>query len=347
MKAMICVIAGLGLSLAMLASLPAASETIALEQQHGIFMLPVRINDVVTIPFVLDSGASTVVITADVLSVLRRGGTVKDSDFRGTGTYTLADGSTTSSDRYVLHKMAVGGHVVTDIVATVTPAQGDPLLGQSFLSKLPRWMVDNEWHVLVFGAAPLDDTKSEALPPGLTPSGQTVPLPPGFAAVQPIEPPQPPAFDPLKTYTGVLTYHTGARYEGEYRNGKPNGSGVLTLPGGIREEGQFRDGNMIHGIVTASNGVRFEGEFRDSVLNGRGIVTHPNGSRYEGEYRDGVLNGHGVATFSNSARWEGQFRDDNLNGRGIVTYPTAAAMKANTATTTSMATASSPFPAAA
>lgn len=54
-------------------------------------MVPVQINDMIPIPFVLDSGASEVVIPADVLSVLRRTGTVKDSDFIGTGTYVLAE----------------------------------------------------------------------------------------------------------------------------------------------------------------------------------------------------------------------------------------------------------------
>jgi hypothetical protein len=63
-------IAGLGLSLAMLATQPASSETIQLEPQHGVFMLPVRINDAITIPFVLDSGASGVVITGGLVGSL-------------------------------------------------------------------------------------------------------------------------------------------------------------------------------------------------------------------------------------------------------------------------------------
>jgi clan AA aspartic protease (TIGR02281 family) len=133
----------------MLATLPAVSETIQLEQLHGVFMLPVRINDAVTVPFVLDSGAAEVAITEDVFSTLRRTGTVEDSDFIGTGTYTLADGSRTSSARYVLHKMSVGNHVITDVVANVVSAKGDPLLGQSFLSKLPAWAIDNNRHMLV------------------------------------------------------------------------------------------------------------------------------------------------------------------------------------------------------
>jgi clan AA aspartic protease (TIGR02281 family) len=143
-----------GLSLVMLATLPAVSETIQLEQLHGVFMLPVWINDAVTVPFVLDSGAAEVAITEDVFSTLRRTGTVKDSDFIGTGTYTLADGSITSSARYVLHKMSVGNHVITDVVANVVSAKGDPLLGQSFLSKLPAWAIDNNRHMLVLHDQP-------------------------------------------------------------------------------------------------------------------------------------------------------------------------------------------------
>jgi predicted aspartyl protease len=100
----------------MLATQPAYAEIIQLDPQHGVFTLPVRINDAITIPFILDSGASQVVITADILSVLRRAGTISQSDFVGTEKYTLADGSTTSSDLYVLHKMALGDHIITDVV---------------------------------------------------------------------------------------------------------------------------------------------------------------------------------------------------------------------------------------
>src|SRR5262245_42312357 len=34
----------------------------------------------------------------------------------------------------------------------------------------------------------------------------------------------------------------GNRYEGEYRDGKPNGRGVLTYASGDRYEGEFRNG---------------------------------------------------------------------------------------------------------
>jgi hypothetical protein len=81
-----------GLALVMLTTVPATSERVQLEQSGGVYVLPVRINDAVTLPFVLDSGAAEVAIPADVFLTLFRTGTIDRNDFIGTGKYTLADG---------------------------------------------------------------------------------------------------------------------------------------------------------------------------------------------------------------------------------------------------------------
>jgi hypothetical protein len=112
-------------------------------------MVPVLINNSVSLPFVLDSGAAEVAIPTDVFLTLLRTGTVKNSDFIGTSTYVLADGSEQSSDRFVLHELRIADHVVRNVIANVVPVKGDPLLGQSFLSKLPAWAIDNARHALV------------------------------------------------------------------------------------------------------------------------------------------------------------------------------------------------------
>ena len=130
---------------------PASSETIPLEQFNGIYMLPVRINGLVTIPFILDTGASEIAIPADVFMTLRRTKTVNDSDFIGTGTFVTAEGSQHKSERFVLRELKVGDHVVKDVIANVVPTEGEPLLGQSFLSRLASWSVDNNSHVLHLG----------------------------------------------------------------------------------------------------------------------------------------------------------------------------------------------------
>jgi clan AA aspartic protease (TIGR02281 family) len=142
----------------------ATAEHVQLEQQRGTYMVPVRINGQIMLPFVIDTGASEVAIPADVFLTLIRTHTVRDDDLIGIGTYTLADGSEQQSQRVILREMKVGDHVVKDVVANVLPVKGDPLLGQSFLSRLPAWAIDNDRHVLVLQDQPVG-------PPGGTADG--------------------------------------------------------------------------------------------------------------------------------------------------------------------------------
>jgi predicted aspartyl protease len=128
-----------------------AAQTVQLEREHGVFMLPVRINDAVTIPFVLDSGSGDVSVPEDVFKTLLRTRTVTESDFLSAGTYIHADGSKRLEQRFTLHELRVGDYIVKDIVASVAPDKAEPLLGQTFLGKLPGWAIDNTKHTLVIG----------------------------------------------------------------------------------------------------------------------------------------------------------------------------------------------------
>jgi clan AA aspartic protease (TIGR02281 family) len=128
----------------------APRNEVKLTKRAGTYMVPVRINDAITLDFLLDTGAADVAIPADVVFTLHRTGTVKISDFVGTETYVLADGSELPSARFILHELKVGDHVVKNVTASMAPARADhPLLGQSFLSKFVSWSIDNERNVLV------------------------------------------------------------------------------------------------------------------------------------------------------------------------------------------------------
>ena len=153
----------------LLVSHPAGSESIQLERHGGTYMVPVRINKAITLPFILDSGSADVAIPADVFSTLLRTGTVMTSDFIGTGVYRLADGSETPSERFILHELGVGHYIVTSVIANVVPVKGDPLLGQSFLSKLPKWAIDNVRHVLILGGESRSAEGQEATQTAPTP----------------------------------------------------------------------------------------------------------------------------------------------------------------------------------
>jgi predicted aspartyl protease len=108
----------------MLRPFPAASETVPLERRHGTYIISVQINGALVLPFVLDTGASLVVLPADVFRTLTRTGTVTSADFTGTGTAVLADGSKRDSEKYVLHEMRVGDHIVERTAARVAQPRG-------------------------------------------------------------------------------------------------------------------------------------------------------------------------------------------------------------------------------
>jgi predicted aspartyl protease len=124
-------------------------DEIRLSLRNGVSFVPVKINDRLVLDFVVDSGAADVQIPDDVFRTLLRTGTISRKDFLGTSTYVLADGTEVPSDRYLIRKMEIGNHVVGNVVASIGNPQSQLLLGQSFLSKLGSWTLDNERHVLV------------------------------------------------------------------------------------------------------------------------------------------------------------------------------------------------------
>ena len=124
---------------------------IPMMQEGGVYKVPVFINNEITLNFIVDSGASDVSIPADVVTTLMRTGTITQSDFMGTRTYALADGSTTSSLTFRIRSLQVGDIVLQDVIGSMANQNGDLLLGQSFLGRFKSWSIDNTKHALVLG----------------------------------------------------------------------------------------------------------------------------------------------------------------------------------------------------
>jgi clan AA aspartic protease (TIGR02281 family) len=118
-------------------------------KKGNTYYVSVRINDTITLPFVLDTGASDLVIPVDVALTLMRAGALKRSDFIGQTSYRMANGSEEVGDVVVLRDVRVGDHMVRNVSASITPVQGEPLLGQSFLSKFGAVTVDYKRLILV------------------------------------------------------------------------------------------------------------------------------------------------------------------------------------------------------
>ena len=124
-----------------------------LGQRRRNLYTPIEINGVLTLHFILDTGASDVQISADVALTLIRTGTIQSSDFLPGRTYTLADGTTVQSPRFILRSLKIGTRLITQVPASIGNLYGALLLGQSVLERLGTWSMDSQRRMLVLGPA--------------------------------------------------------------------------------------------------------------------------------------------------------------------------------------------------
>jgi clan AA aspartic protease (TIGR02281 family) len=115
----------------------------------GVHYVPVKVNDALTLDFLVDSGATTVSMPVDVVSALVRLGTLAPGDVLGSKDYRLADGSILSSQTFQIRSLRVGDTVLRNVTGSTAPVHGGLLLGQSFLSRFRSWSIDNGRQVLV------------------------------------------------------------------------------------------------------------------------------------------------------------------------------------------------------
>ena len=115
----------------------------------GALVVPVLINNAITLDFVIDSGASDVSIPADVVLTLMRTGSIQPTDFLGQQVYTLADGSQVPSQTFRIRLLKVGDRQIQNVTGSIAPVRGSLLLGQSFLTRFKSWSVDNQRRVLL------------------------------------------------------------------------------------------------------------------------------------------------------------------------------------------------------
>ena len=127
----------------------AGSQEIGLNSDGGTLVVPVLIDDSITLKFVVDSGASDVSIPADVVQTLIRMGKVGRGDYLGERTFVMADGTHVPSQLFVIRSMKVGDREVKNVTASITNRRGSLLLGQSFLKRFKSWSIDNRRRVLV------------------------------------------------------------------------------------------------------------------------------------------------------------------------------------------------------
>lgn len=138
------------LALAVVPAAAAPAQTIALEPFNGAFVIPVVLNNVLTEKFIVDSGAADVSIPANIASTLKQLGTLTGADLLGSKIYMMADGSKVPSEIYRIASLRIGGMEIKDVTVRISAENSHLLLGQSFLSRLQSWSMDNARQVMIF-----------------------------------------------------------------------------------------------------------------------------------------------------------------------------------------------------
>lgn len=144
---------------------PAAAEEIKLRSIGGVYTVPTRLNNSLTMDFMIDTGAADVGLSDELANRLVNTGVMAERDFKGPERYTLADGSSVTCRGLVLRAVRIGGREVADVKGSACPGKPPLLLGQSFLKKLGPWFMDYGREVLVVMA----DAKKQVEPPTYTP----------------------------------------------------------------------------------------------------------------------------------------------------------------------------------
>jgi hypothetical protein len=133
----------------------AGADAVPLRAEDGTLVgVPVLINEAIVLSFTIDSAASDVSISSKVFSKLILTGTIRPTDMIDTQSYRLADGNQQRSPRFRFRSLRVGTIEIRNVIGSVAPGEGDLLLGQSFLSKLKSWSIDNESHMLLLNEPP-------------------------------------------------------------------------------------------------------------------------------------------------------------------------------------------------
>ncbi|MDX1942764.1 MAG: caspase family protein [Saprospiraceae bacterium] len=138
---------------------------------------------------------------------------------------------------------------------------------------------------------------------------------------------------------GTFAYPDGSKYEGQFRNGKPEGKGIFFYINNDRYEGNFRAG-FPHGNGTLfkTDGQNKAGLWRDGeyigetiavqpvqtgcisgdCANGNGTYVFKNGATYTGPFVNNLPHGNGVVEYTNNERYEGEMAAGSFNGYGTL-----------------------------
>jgi hypothetical protein len=130
---------------------------------------------------------------------------------------------------------------------------------------------------------------------------------------------------------GICYWKDGSRYDGEWKAGLPHGQGTKLFRNGQRQIGWFQAGrftgeeppkSMVNprGVKPALTKNKGTGCISGDCQNGKGVYVFPSGAVYTGEFRNGEIHGTGVCHYSDGSQYKGHWEHRQPHGQGTMTY---------------------------
>jgi len=138
----------------------AAGGEIALRRDGAVYRVPVTLDGRLVRSFMIDTGASEVQVSTEVLRALFPRGSAPPV-YLPANTYRLADGREVRNRRFLIPSLRIGDREFRQVVAAVGGPDAPLLLGQNVLGRLGVWSIDNHRSVLVLGPRPAERSLAE------------------------------------------------------------------------------------------------------------------------------------------------------------------------------------------
>lgn len=108
----------------------------------GLYHLNASLNDVDG-KFILDTGASGIVVNGDFFNQLVNNGKISQADYKGSVQSIIADGSVVAGSLYNIKSLQAGNLTLNNVEITVMPQRNaGMLIGQTFLAKFGKVTLD-------------------------------------------------------------------------------------------------------------------------------------------------------------------------------------------------------------
>lgn len=123
-------------------------DTIKTLTMNGLTYIKIKMGNMVQF-WLFDTGASDMLIGNEMERQLKEEGYIKESDYLGTGEYTLANGTADTCRKYRVNNVRIGDFTINNIVVAVSDKSKRIIAGRTLLNKFSNWILDNKNNILI------------------------------------------------------------------------------------------------------------------------------------------------------------------------------------------------------